>query len=807
MISRVTKSKWLPIVAGLYESPWRRASIGVAVLLAVVLLSSCDDGTTVLPTAIPQTISATSTPGQVPPTLTPEPTRTTLPESTPSQIPTAAPTSEPTSTQTPVSDLPPPGAVRDLQAVSVTETSIMLQWKPPANSDAASVERYEVTRDISLRPDEHYFVSETAFTETGLRSGTEHKYRVKAIGEGGTEGEEVSIRVSTLDSSTPEPTRTPTPEPTPIQAATPTPTPEPTPIQAATPTPTPEPTPIQAATPTHTPEPTPTQAAMPTHTPEPTPTQAAMPTHTPEPTPTRAATPTPTPEPIPTQAATPTHTPEPTPTEIPVGFGPGTYEVSKDISPGTYVGRAGTGALDSCSWTRLSGASGEFSDVIAVDNARGQFYVEILDTDKYFRTGCVVTPLEAWPTPDEPLSEIEVGMYIVGQDISPGTYVGRAGTGALDSCSWTRLSGASGEFSDVIAVDNARGQFYVEILDTDKYFRTGCVVTPLEAWPTPDEPLSEIEVGMYIVGQDISPGTYVGRAGTGVLDSCSWTRLSGASGEFSDVIAVDNARGQFYVEILDTDKYFRTGCALDLTTTRSLANTATAKPETDGSESWRGLVVAPEDRCSPYDSDDYRYSQSVEQRIVTSMGGIVYGPYTGRWFDNTSETDIEHIVARSEAHDSGLCDASAETRRRFATDLLNLTLASPEVNRSQKSGKDASEWLPELNRCWFASRVVEVRREYALSVDEHERDILAGILSGCTSTEMVVLDAPEGTSETLTPAPEDEEGSSALELYDDNGNGRITCAEARNHGIAPVRRGHPAYEYMNDADDDGVVCE
>ena len=565
MISRVTKSKWLPIVAGLYESPWRRASIGVAVLLAVVLLSSCDDGTTVLPTAIPQTISATSTPGQVPPTLTPEPTRTTLPESTPSQIPTAAPTSEPTSTQTPVSDLPPPGAVRDLQAVSVTETSIMLQWKPPANSDAASVERYEVTRDISLRPDEHYFVSETAFTETGLRSGTEHKYRVKAIGEGGTEGEEVSIRVSTLDSSTPEPTRTPTPEPTPIQAATPTPTPEPTPIQAAT----------------------------------------------------------------------PTHTPEPTPTEIPVGFGPGTYEVSKDISPGTYVGRAGTGALD----------------------------------------------------------------------------------------------------------------------------------------------------------------------------SCSWTRLSGASGEFSDVIAVDNARGQFYVEILDTDKYFRTGCALDLTTTRSLANTATAKPETDGSESWRGLVVAPEDRCSPYDSDDYRYSQSVEQRIVTSMGGIVYGPYTGRWFDNTSETDIEHIVARSEAHDSGLCDASAETRRRFATDLLNLTLASPEVNRSQKSGKDASEWLPELNRCWFASRVVEVRREYALSVDEHERDILEGILSGCTSTEMVVLDAPEGTSETLTPAPEDEEGSSALELYDDNGNGRITCAEARNHGIAPVRRGHPAYEYMNDADDDGVVCE
>ena len=44
-------------------------------------------------------------------------------------------------------------------------------------------------------------------------------------------------------------------------------------------------------------------------------------------------------------------------------------------------------------------------------------------------------------------------------------------------------------------------------------------------------------------------------------------------------------------------------------------------------------------------------------------------------------------------------------------------------------------------------------------------------------------------------------------MYDDNGNGRITCAEARAHGIAPVHRGHPAYEYMRDTDGDGVVCE
>ena len=51
------------------------------------------------------------------------------------------------------------------------------------------------------------------------------------------------------------------------------------------------------------------------------------------------------------------------------------------------------------------------------------------------------------------------------------------------------------------------------------------------------------------------------------------------------------------------------------------------------------------------------------------------------------------------------------------------------------------------------------------------------------------------------------QSGNALEMYDDNGNGRITCAEARAHGIAPVPRGHPAYQYMRDGNGDGVVCE
>ena len=219
---------------------------------------------------------------------------------------------------------------------------------------------------------------------------------------------------------------------------------------------------------------------------------------------------------------------------------------------------------------------------------------------------------------------------------------------------------------------------------------------------------------------------------------------------------------------------------------------------------WRGIPVSAEDRCSPYDSDDYSYSQSVEARIVWDMGGIIYGPYTGRQFSSARETDIEHIVARSEAHDSGLCAADSQTRKRFASDLLNLTLAAPNVNRYQKVAKDAAEWLPDLNQCWFAGRVIEVRQKYGLTIDRREANALDSVLSRCASMEMVFTAAP-----MASPTPVAGSGSSgnALELWDDNGNGRITCAEARKHGIAPVHRDHPAYRYMNDGDGDGVVCE
>ena len=203
------------------------------------------------------------------------------------------------------------------------------------------------------------------------------------------------------------------------------------------------------------------------------------------------------------------------------------------------------------------------------------------------------------------------------------------------------------------------------------------------------------------------------------------------------------------------------------------------------------LTVAGEERCSPYERNKhYSYQQDIESLVARQLGGI-YGPYTGTCFASLYETTIEHIVAVSEAHDSGLCVASLATRRQFASDLRNLTLASSTVNQT-KSGKDAAQWQPQRNRCWFAARVIEVRSAYGLTIDTREKAALSEILKRCNSTELEVVDCHY-------PA--------ALMQYDDNKNGRITCSEARAHGIAPVLRGHPAYAFMKDGDNDGKVCE
>ena len=70
--------------------------------------------------------------------------------------------------------------------------------------------------------------------------------------------------------------------------------------------------------------------------------------------------------------------------QVTSAFGDGTHMVGTDIEPGTYRNDGST-----CYWERLSGLSGEDSDRIENDFVRGQAIVEILPSDKAFKSqGC-----------------------------------------------------------------------------------------------------------------------------------------------------------------------------------------------------------------------------------------------------------------------------------------------------------------------------------------------------------------------------------------------------------------------------------
>ena len=162
-----------------------------------------------------------------------------------------------------------------------------------------------------------------------------------------------------------------------------------------------------------------------------------------------------------------------------------------------------------------------------------------------------------------------------------------------------------------------------------------------------------------------------------------------------------------------------------------------------------GIPIQAENRCTPYKASDYKYAQMLEAQIVPETGGRIYSPYTGETFARADEVDIEHIVARSEAHDSGLCSADTFTRLAFASDMLNLTFASPQVNREQKGDKDVADWLPDLNQCWFVNRVVAVKRRSGLSMDAREAAAARSVLEACPSVAMEIVAARKSSLRPL----------------------------------------------------------
>ena len=248
----------------------------------------------------------------------------------------------------------------------------------------------------------------------------------------------------------------------------------------------------------------------------------------------------------------------------------------------------------------------------------------------------------------------------------------------------------------------------------------------------------------------------------------------------------------------------------------ALGNTWLTAPAAAAQEStWRGLTVRPESRCAPYDRSDYAYPRSRERDVQDEIGSTAggwYGLYEARIFASGGETDVEHVVAAAEAHDSGLCGRSAEEKAAFANDLNNLTLASPDLNRREKSDKDAGDWLPPNARCWFARTVVFVKQTHRLTVDEAERDELERVLGACESGRVPARARPGSESG----------GAGGADVDHPPVRGYRNCAAMRAAGWnRGVRRNGGTYRAAwndaeartyqantaRDGDKDGYACE
>jgi len=120
------------------------------------------------------------------------------------------------------------------------------------------------------------------------------------------------------------------------------------------------------------------------------------------------------------------------------------------------------------------------------------------------------------------------------------------------------------------------------------------------------------------------------------------------------------------------------------------------------------------------------------------LSGTLNDPYTGKTIvfkrgpETSSAIQIDHVVALSDAWQTGAQQLSKDRREQLANDPLELLAVDGPANQ-QKSDGDAATWLPSNKafRCQYVARQVAVKSKYALWVTQAEHDAIAKILSAC----------------------------------------------------------------------------
>lgn len=120
----------------------------------------------------------------------------------------------------------------------------------------------------------------------------------------------------------------------------------------------------------------------------------------------------------------------------------------------------------------------------------------------------------------------------------------------------------------------------------------------------------------------------------------------------------------------------------------------------------------------------------------TVVSGTLNDPYTGKVIQfsktDSSAVQIDHVVALSDAWQTGAGKFTPELRKQLANDPLELLAVDGPANQ-QKSDGDAATWLPKNKsfRCEYVARQVAVKKKYGLWVTDAEKQAIVQTLSAC----------------------------------------------------------------------------
>ncbi len=122
------------------------------------------------------------------------------------------------------------------------------------------------------------------------------------------------------------------------------------------------------------------------------------------------------------------------------------------------------------------------------------------------------------------------------------------------------------------------------------------------------------------------------------------------------------------------------------------------------------------------------------------ISGLLLDPYSCKviTFSSTKSTiDIDHVVALSNAWQTGAAYFDKTKRQQIANDPLNLLAVNFSLNR-QKGDGDAATWLPPLKsyRCEYVARQIAVKAKYLLWVTAAEKDAKIKILEKCEGQKL-----------------------------------------------------------------------